>query len=189
MGRVVADDTTIEALAGILESNPRGVLVARDELAGWVRAMDQYKGGKGADRQIWLSLWSNAPISVDRKGSPEPVIVESPWVSVTGAIQPEILPDLSRGREDGLLDRFLFAFPEPYYAPLSAKVVSATAENQLGALYERLASLQMPESDGEAFPGTITSSVESHASGLGKAALEPPIGGIHSRSCIWTSEN
>ena len=51
MGRVVVDDTTIEALAGILESNPRGVLVARDELAGWVRGMDQYKSGKGADRQ------------------------------------------------------------------------------------------------------------------------------------------
>ncbi|HZF59457.1 MAG TPA: DUF3987 domain-containing protein [Rubrobacter sp.] len=155
MGRVVADDTTIEALAVILESNPRGVLVARDELAGWVRAMDQYKGGKGADRQNWLSLWSNAPISVDRKGSPEPVIVESPWVSVTGSIQPEILPDLSGGREDGLLDRFLFAYPEPYYAPLSAKEISAAAENELRALYERLASLRMPESDGEAFAGTV----------------------------------
>lgn len=144
MGRVVADDTTIEALAGILESNPRGVLVARDELAGWVRAMDQYKGGRGADQQNWLSLWSNSPISVDRKSRSEPVIVESPWVSVTGSIQPEILPDLSGGREDGLLDRFLFAYPDPYYAPSSAKEISAAAENGLGALYGRLASLRMP---------------------------------------------
>jgi hypothetical protein len=93
---------------------------------------------------------------VDRKSRSEPVIVESPWVSVTGSIQPEILPDLSGGREDGLLDRFLFAYPDPYYAPLSAKEISATAENELGALYERLASLRMPESDGEAFPGTVT---------------------------------
>jgi hypothetical protein len=155
MGRVVVDDTTIEALACILESNPRGVLVARDELAGWVRAMDQYKSGKGADRQNWLSLWSNAPISVDRKSNSEPVIVESPWVSVTGSIQPEILPDLSDGREDGLLDRFLFAYPEPYYAPLSAREISATAENDLKELYDRLASLQMPESDGEPFPASV----------------------------------
>jgi hypothetical protein len=113
MGRVVADDTTIEALAGILESNPRGVLVARDELAGWVRAMDQYKGGKGADRQIWLSLWSNAPISVDRKGSPEPVIVESPWVSVTGSIQPEILPDLSVAGRMAYWTASYLPFPNP----------------------------------------------------------------------------
>ena len=155
MGRVVVDDTTIEALAGILESNPRGVLVARDELAGWVRAMDQYKSGKGADRQNWLSLWSNAPISVDRKSNSEPIIVESPWVSVTGSIQPDILPELSDSREDGLLDRFLFANPEPYHVPLSAKEISATAENELRALYERLARLQMPESDGEPFPGTV----------------------------------
>jgi Protein of unknown function (DUF3987) len=155
MGRVVVDDTTIEALAGIFESNPRGVLVARDELAGWVRAMDQYKSGKGADRQNWLSLWSNAPISVDRKSSSEPVIVESPWVSVTGSIQPEILPDLADGREDGLLDRFVFAYPDPYYVPLSAKEISATAENELRELYESLASLRMPESNGEPFPGTV----------------------------------
>jgi hypothetical protein len=155
MGRVVVDDTTVEALAGILESNPRGVLVARDELAGWVRAMDQYKSGKGADRQNWLSLWSNAPVSVDRKSNSEPVIVESPWVSVTGSIQPEILPDLSDGREDGLLDRFLFAYPEPYYAQLSAREISATAENELRELYDKLASLRMPESDGEPFPGTV----------------------------------
>jgi hypothetical protein len=76
-------------------------------------------------------------------------------VSVTGSIQPEILPDLSDGREDGLLDRFLFAYPEPYFASLSAKEISATAENELRELYGKLASLRMPESDGEPFPGTV----------------------------------
>jgi hypothetical protein len=56
MSRCVASDTTVEALVGILEDNPRGLLVYKDELTGWVRGMDQYKGGKGSDRQHWLSF-------------------------------------------------------------------------------------------------------------------------------------
>jgi hypothetical protein len=36
MSRCVASDTTVEALVGILEDNPRGLLVYKDELAGWV---------------------------------------------------------------------------------------------------------------------------------------------------------
>jgi hypothetical protein len=156
MARTVVEDTTVEALAVLLEDNPRGVLVFRDELTGWVRAMDQYKGGKGADRQNWLSLWSNSPIAVDRKGKPEPVIVESPWVSVLGSIQPSVLPELADNREDGLLDRFLFAYPEPYHAPLSDKEISAAAENGLEELYEGLARLPMPESNGEPFPGRVS---------------------------------
>jgi hypothetical protein len=35
--------------------------------AATVEAFDQYKsGGKGAERQFWLSAWSNRPVSVDR---------------------------------------------------------------------------------------------------------------------------
>ena len=33
-----------------------GVAVIRDEISGWVSAMDQYKGGKGSDRQQYLSF-------------------------------------------------------------------------------------------------------------------------------------
>jgi hypothetical protein len=63
----VVEDTTVEALAAVLEGNPRGVLVARDELSAFVRAMDQYKDHKGTDRQFYLSAWSNSPVTVDRK--------------------------------------------------------------------------------------------------------------------------
>ena len=70
--RTTMGDTTIEALCTTLNTNKRGVLVIRDELSGWVRSMNQYKG-KGADRQFYLETWGNSPYTVDRKGAQEPV--------------------------------------------------------------------------------------------------------------------
>jgi hypothetical protein len=65
--RVIVSDTTVEALCVILAQNPRGVLLYRDELVGWARSFNQYRGGKGADRSFWLSCWSGQPVVVDRK--------------------------------------------------------------------------------------------------------------------------
>lgn len=141
------DDTTVEAFATILESNPRGVLNAKDELSGWARAMNQYKSGKGADRQFWLSAWSNSPTSVDRKGRAEPIIISMPFVSVVGAIQPSILPELADGREDGLLDRFLFTYPEPHRSRLTDDEISAEATTEYTNLYNSLANLKMREDE------------------------------------------
>jgi hypothetical protein len=76
---VVVDDVTVERLADILDENPRGVTSAQDELSGWVLSMNQYKaGGKGADRQFWLRVWSNAPVKVDRKSRKVPAIIPEP---------------------------------------------------------------------------------------------------------------
>jgi hypothetical protein len=99
MERTYADDTTVESLVGILEDNPRGVLIFKDELTGWVRSHDQYKaGGKGADRQHWLSVWSNQAIVVDRKGCQgDPTYVERPWVSLVGGYNLRCSPS-SAGR-------------------------------------------------------------------------------------------
>ncbi len=47
--RFAVSDTTVEALADRLADNPRGLLLARDELSGWLRSFDQYKSGKGGD--------------------------------------------------------------------------------------------------------------------------------------------
>ncbi|HVF01098.1 MAG TPA: DUF3987 domain-containing protein [Rubrobacteraceae bacterium] len=153
---VVVDDVTVERLADILDENPRGVTSAQDELSGWVLSMNQYKaGGKGADRQFWLRVWSNATVKVDRKSRKVPAIIPEPWVSVVGSIQPEILPELHIGRNDGMLDRFLYSYPEPQRTRHTDEVVSATAEHAVLQLYDKLQDLKMPESDGEPFPGTV----------------------------------
>ena len=130
MGRSVASDTTIEALVSILEDNPRGLLVHKDELTGWVRSMDQYKGGKGSDRQHWLSLWSNDEVVVDRKSRMgEPIVLAKPFVSLFGGIQPAMLSELGGGSEDGLMDRFLFAYPQARLVRFNDHEIGAGAEH------------------------------------------------------------
>jgi hypothetical protein len=65
--RYIVSDTTIEALACVLRHAPRGVLLERDELAGWLNSFDQYKGGKGGDTAHWLTLFNAKPLRIDRK--------------------------------------------------------------------------------------------------------------------------
>jgi hypothetical protein len=142
--RTHVNDTTVEALIPILKENPRGILLERDELVGWVKAMDQYKaGGKGAERQFWLSVWSNRPVSVDRKGQQALVSVLRPFIGVVGSIQPDVLPDLAENREDGMLERFLFAYPEPINALWTEHEISDGARVAYQDLYHRLRGLRM----------------------------------------------
>ena len=148
MERTVVEDTTIEALAAVLEGTPRGVLVMRDELSAWIRSMDQYKaGGKGADRQFYLAAWSGSYASVDRKGRGEPLILQRPFLDVFGAIQPDVLPEMGAGREDGLLDRFLFSYPEPVPSRWTDDEITSVARASYKALYDGLRELHMPQDD------------------------------------------
>jgi hypothetical protein len=161
--RVHINDTTLEALIPILKENPRGVMLERDELVGWVKAMDQYKaGGKGAERQYWLSAWSNRPVSVDRKGQSGPTSVLRPFVSVVGSIQPSVLPELAENREDGMLERFLFAYPEPLNAMWTEDEVSDAAKAAYQDLYERLRDLGMEADElGDPIEKPVTFSTEA----------------------------
>jgi Protein of unknown function (DUF3987) len=138
LGRTYADDTTVERLADILNENRRGVLIIKDELSGWLGAMNQYKqGGKGADRQFWLSVHTNQPVSVDRKSLDEPIIVGHPWVSVIGGIQPEVLPDFGKDRGDGLIDRFIPAYPKPQIGRWSDDEISEHVRELPGTEWQR----------------------------------------------------
>jgi hypothetical protein len=94
------------------------VIVIKDELVGLIHALNQYRGGKGHDRQVLLSLWSGFDVVVDRKSGAGPVHLRHPFVAIVVGIQPSALAALQPRRggvelEDGLLDRFLFAWPEP----------------------------------------------------------------------------
>ncbi len=58
--RTVIGDGTVEAIAALLQQNPRGLLQFNDEGSSLVTSMNQYKGGNGSDRQSYLSLWSGS---------------------------------------------------------------------------------------------------------------------------------
>jgi hypothetical protein len=112
--RFVTGDATVEALAPILEENPRSLLIPQDEGVGWVRGMGQYKGGRGNDRQFWLSAWSGKSYFVDRKTqNGVPISIARPFVNVICGMPPDMLGELAdcQGRNDGFLHRILFAFP------------------------------------------------------------------------------
>lgn len=145
-------DSTTEALAGML-AEAKGLVLFRDELVGWVKSMDAYRsGGKGADRQHYLSMWSRSPIKIDRKSRPDPIVVDRPCLSVVGGIQPDVLPELveKASRDDGFLDRLLFAYPDIGIDRWTEggvdEDVQVAAERTFAAMYD-LAGAEMPSGD------------------------------------------
>jgi len=104
-------DATIEALAGILKENPRGLIQKRDELSGWLHAMGQYSGKSEGERAQWLQIWTAQPLKVHRVKYAEPLEVDRATLSIIGGIQPDKLTAITCGDNDGLSARFLYIAP------------------------------------------------------------------------------
>lgn len=110
--RYAVADGTVERLAVIVARQPRGTLMARDELAGWLQGMTRYAGG-GSDRPFWLETYGGRSYTVERMGR-APVHIERLSIGVTGSIQPDRLRSLLlKSDDDGLLPRFLPIWPDP----------------------------------------------------------------------------
>ena len=110
--RLAVADATVERLAVILAKQPRGTLLTRDELAGWLHGMTRYTGG-GSDRPFWLEAYGGRGFTVERMGRP-PVRVDRLSIGVVGGIQPDRLRTLLlKDDDDGLLARFLPLWPDP----------------------------------------------------------------------------
>ena len=136
--RFVIGDTTIEALAPVLQQNPQGLLLSADELSGWLASFNQYKG-KGADRSHWLNLYDGARLTIDRKTGPvKLIIVPNGIVSVTGGIQPGVLRRaLSDDDFDsGLPARFVFTMPPD--RPLGWSDVPRPSDDDYAAILKRI---------------------------------------------------
>jgi hypothetical protein len=116
-GRLHGSDLTTACIAPLLEQNPRGLLLIRDELSGWLQGM-----GESGDRARWLSLWSGADLTVDRRGQENPFMICRPFVSVMGGLVPGHLRSFTgslrgargvnaREDDDGLMPRCTFSYP------------------------------------------------------------------------------
>jgi hypothetical protein len=149
---LVTTDATVEALAPMLQSG-KGILLSREELSGWVQSLNQYRsGGKGADRQAYLSMWSRTLLKIDRKTSPEPIVVPRPFVGINGGIQPDLLQGLAdpQSREDGFVDRILWAYSECVEDTWTTECVARETIAAVDGLFRRLYALQgEPDPDSE----------------------------------------
>lgn len=114
--RYRTSDATVEKIAELLNFNPRGILVERDELMGLLATF--IKPGHESDRSFYLEAWNgNGKYVVDRisRGT---TIVENMAISVYGSIQPAKLQSYLHQAQyglgnDGLLQRFqLMVYPD-----------------------------------------------------------------------------
>jgi hypothetical protein len=131
--RLYVTDPTIERLAALLAARPRGMMLIRDELAGFFANMSRYS--PGSDRPFWLEAWDGGRHIVERvRGS---TVVEHLLVGVIGSFQPDKLARAFAGDEDGMSSRFLYAWPAaPEYRPLTNETseVEPELQNALVAL-------------------------------------------------------
>lgn len=137
MPQIYITDSTIEALAGVLEENPHGLLFFRDELTGWVKQMDQYKKYAGSDRQKWLSFWSGGNEIINRKSDKTHIMLNKPFICVTGGLPPEVMGDLQdiQGREDGFTHRILFSYPEVSRYKYTDKGIKSESEDYMETIF------------------------------------------------------
>jgi len=156
--RYVVSDCTIEALAPILRDNPRGLLLARDELGGWLTGFNQYKSGKGSDVPNWLELYRAGPVIVDRKTGTRTVYIPRAAVSVCGTIQPGTLQRALTPEffECGLAARLLLAAPPTTKKQWTEREVPLRVTERFAETLAQLLALeQAPGPHGEPEPVTL----------------------------------
>lgn len=140
-------DATIEALTGVLARNPRGFLIERDELTGWLRALD--KQGHEQDRAFFLEAFSGTKRNdqIERIGRGT-LIVPHYVLSILGTIQPQPFAQLIRAASsgagaDGFVARFqMLVYPDalPQYLHVD-RWPDKDAKNRAFGIFEALDNL------------------------------------------------
>ena len=169
--RYLCEDTTVEALVVLLERTPRGLLIARDELSGWVNSFDAYKSCRGADVAHYLSMHRAGSLTVDRKTGRRVIHVPRAAVSITGTVQSKVLASALCGRyaatdtdeamdkpgrehfDNGLAARLLYAMPPVVAKRWTDDDMPDEAKLPMRRLIERLLNLEMgTDENGDPIP-------------------------------------
>jgi Protein of unknown function (DUF3987) len=135
--RIRVADATTERLGALAAALPRGLLLQRDELSGWLGAFDKYGGG-GSDRAFAIEMYGGRSYVVDRVNNPEPLRVRHLSVGVLGGVHPDKLSTIIDGPDDGLSSRILWAWPDmtPLFSPAREIGTDIHAQNAFARLTE-----------------------------------------------------
>jgi hypothetical protein len=107
--RYIVNDTTVEKIGELLNQNPNGLLIFRDEMIGFLRTMD--RDGHENDRSFYNVAWEGSQSYVYDRIQRGTVAIEHACVSLVGGIQPgplrEYLNEIvgGGGLDDGFIQR------------------------------------------------------------------------------------
>jgi len=163
--RVVVRDVTIESLADKLKDSPRGLVLVRDELAGWFDGFRRYRN-HGSDAPAWIECFHGRRLVVDRvqRGTAR---IRRAVVSVVGTIQPGIFRNHASPAlvESGLIPRLLLVMPPRRPRRWSDAELPQSVTAGWAELIGRLFDLPMPVDDyGD--PAPAVSDLAPEARGL-----------------------
>lgn len=165
--RFIIQDVTIEAVAALLQENPRGLLLARDELAGLFDGMGQYKKNRGSDTQGWIELYHGRTLTVDRKtGDLRVIRVRNAGVSICGTIQPRTLARVltPESFENGFAPRWMMVMPPTLRKRWSnARIKPAVRDSFAKVIQSLLGLTHEIVGEGPAEPRNIVLSREAQA--------------------------
>lgn len=153
--RYLVNDATVEKLGELLQDNPEGVLLFRDELVGWLKSLD--RDGREGDRAFYLESWAGSgSFTYDRIGRGT-VHIERITLAMLGGIQPGPLRDYVSSAvkggagNDGLLQRFqLLVWPDVKADWHNVdRWPDTESKNAVWRIVERIAALDVPHEEGE----------------------------------------
>lgn len=117
LSKIMVSDFTPEALMQAHNANQRGIVVFVDEIMGMFNSVNQYSKGQLIEQ--FLTAYSGKAIDITRCSMEIPIHIEMPCINMIGTAQTKRLLSLfSKGyKENGLIDRILFAYPFGYKIP------------------------------------------------------------------------
>jgi hypothetical protein len=147
--QLTTNDVTQEKIAELMQQNPRGIMLYRDELSGWFRSFNQYR--PGSDEQFYLQCHAGGPWLQHRKSTD--IIIPDVYLNICGGFQPDVVAEVLARRpgkaDSGMAARFsLLVWPDR----LSRQWVDNSPDRELRSRVIGLFA-QLLEKDPEAFVG------------------------------------
>jgi hypothetical protein len=139
--RFILNDATTEAIGARMSTNPRTILVYRDELAGLLAST--HKSGREGDSAFYLeSHKGDSSYTYDRIGRGI-IHIDKLSLGLFGTIQPSVLAKYlipKEGSGDGFVQRMqLSVFSDGIYRPYSDEPTDTDAKDRAYKLLEKLA--------------------------------------------------
>lgn len=119
---------TVEGVHAESEGHPTGGMIALlNEASSFIGGQNEYKGGRGTDREAWLSLHDGTDARIVR--ATKSVLITGARVQIIGGIQPKVFRRVFGGDDklylyDGTVYRGLYTYNPPRHHPLTLEAWS-----------------------------------------------------------------